>query len=299
MRSSGAAIFFVVAVVEEIKSDGSISRIEFNDGSGRKYTDNYIEFSVELYQIGAKGLPVTGLQKTVSDKVSEGRYYYCESDGSKADSFSNYILVRSGNKTYVIDQSSSPYIVMSNTFYITMYTSHNVDYSRLPAADAEKLQLFEANMDTYMPDEYYFLLNKDGSIRTNANKSEDGEPIHTNAYGMVVEEYARLFIKDGKDWYFKFPYASSKMELTMRTMSGKEIKAVLSIDSQGKILPICDAKTGKKLTGLYNEHTLGTLNLKNGLPAGGNQKITAYGMSVTFWFDPASGSYLMPMEMFP
>ncbi len=280
------------------KKDGSLDKIVAN---GETLKNTIFTFGSSKYMIGAKGLPVTGLQKTAGiSSLNLGQYFYCDSDGSVPDKKSTYTFVKSGKKIYVLYLSTAGWTTQYKASFIQITSSQEVDYSRLPAADKTAFDRYFKNIGQF--GSYLFLCREDGSLITNDSVSLNGVTYVTNAYGISINDYS-MFYKSGKNWYSTTDMAGvTRNEITLTDIEkydGKTINGTMVIDQQNRLVSISRNDTGELLNGVYNVDD-SLMRFKNGLPVSGSYKFLMYGAYyVEAYFDQNGGTvFWLESEMY-
>ena len=276
-------------VSTEYKTDGSIVR--FMDTGGRTVKNMKISCDgyKDDYLIGPKGLPLTGFQPYAQqdDDGNWTAYFYCDSDGSTtADDSVNlydFSLVPSGKKIYVVfSEDSMVYANASDKkeVYFCGGTYPSVNYARLGTADRDRLKRYE-QYSTINDKVFDMCMKADGTLAS--NEVIDGKPVNT--YGIFTEDLSP-FYRTGSNWHHLNLRPGTTEEYVESYEDDKKIVAVISIDQNGNLKPVCRKDTGAKLNGLFLFFDEYPIYMKNGLPATGWQKAAISGTSYNLYFDP-------------
>ena len=184
--------------------DGSIKGLFYLDGGG-KVTDTLVGIggTYELYFVGKKGLPETGICTVPLvggySVDLKGRKAYVENDGCfnrYVDYSGKYLLKKIGNKIYVLQDG---YIQTDpNTLY-PIDTATESAWT-LSSSDRENIDSYISYMNMMYNYDLRVAVMPDGSL--GARTFSDGTvTYHTNRYGMPTERMSP-FIKKNGSWYF-------------------------------------------------------------------------------------------------
>ena len=253
------------------------------------------------YLLDSKGLPVTGL---VTGFRLFGRSYsmILSDDGSRVFAAGEAAsLIPVGKKIYVLEEG------LVCTGAVTCIAVD--DWSRLSAADQTLMHCFEnlALLPLSGQDGIAVCVQEDGSVYGDAvigageignvfgEAPPDDIQLHTNRLGVLIEPYSPVY-KIGKTWYTMFKNGDTEEDVQHITGSEyKNISVLFKVKSNGELLGICDAETGKPLNGFCMIESAGAyiFFLKNGMPLTGKQSAMGY----TFYTDAQLGVFPMPDDL--
>lgn len=286
-------------VSAQFNSDGSIKC--FVDMNGRKLKNCTISisWSGENYYLGNDGFPQTGVVNV------DGRKVYIESDGRNID---GPVLEKIGNKIYLIGKGGffasegETETIRGKYMYAALPEKDRnaitkLKYSRRKLSEPTGLQIPTARV----------VANADGSLSAGTHVV-DGRVVHTNRYGMILEELG-VFYQYGGNWYVgddiramgngSYELKSYIESIDDMLMLGEK-GLIVHWDENYKITSFTESvygkDTGKPVTGYYT-WTYGTqfasrvlMYIKDGKIAAGKQPAPSfYNSSMTF--DPDIGFY--------
>ncbi|MCR5223348.1 MAG: hypothetical protein K6D90_10850, partial [Lachnospiraceae bacterium] len=195
----------------------------------------------------------------------------------------DFSLVPSGKKIYVVfSEDSMVYANASDKkeVYFCGGTYPSVNYARLGTADRDRLKRYE-QYSTINDKVFDMCMKADGTLAS--NEVIDGKPVNT--YGIFTEDLSP-FYRTGSNWHHLSLRPGTTEEYVESYEDDKKIVAVISIDQNGNLKPVCRKDTGAKLNGLFLFFDDYQIYMKNGLPATGWQKAAISGTSYNLYFDP-------------
>ncbi|MCR5671872.1 MAG: Ig-like domain-containing protein [Butyrivibrio sp.] len=308
------------AVTAVFNADGSIKQFVMQDRIGTVVKNDFVvdAISYEYYVLGKDGLPLTGMVtipgmnmtmnvagdgkgitvKTMS--IPEGNYQL-KKIGKKYYMLMNGVVVNKNLVTSVdLEQANYDY----GSRFIVVDSFDESTFDSLSSADkayAEKCMRYNDAIDEVLDQPLVIILNPDGSVKTGAVKTYAGT-YYTNKFGIPLDLLSPFVGKGG--WRISSCMGNKAGSMELEAVNAKSINPdvkrtlVFSWDENGKLLPITDKATGKKVTGIFALSKMAgvCVIIKNGKLSSGNVTLKYGPLTFKVAVDKELGIGVLPMD---